>query len=275
MRTAVASLPSGQQHDNEDWFSASPHLVVVLDGATARTNTGCIHGISWYAAHLGSALSQGAADANLSLSDVLATGIEHVAALHPQCDLTHEGTPSAAVAMVRLREGWADYLVLGDVSIVLDTSAGISAVSDERVSQTAPIERRIADGYPIGSVEKGDALVRMKHAELAMRNRPGGFWIAAADPSAASQALAGRIATEGLRRFAVLTDGAARIVNVFGELSWPELLDLAEKDGPETVLRRVRAAEESDPKGVRWPRNKRSDDATLALAVAEPSIAVG
>jgi len=271
MRTAVASLPSGQQGDNEDWFSASPHLVVVLDGATARTNTGCTHGISWYAAHLGSALSQGAADANLSLKDVLAAGIESVAALHPQCDLTHEGTPSAAVAMVRLQDGWVDYLVLGDVSIVLDTSAGISAVSDERVSQTAPIERRIADGYSIGSVEKSEALVRMKHAELAMRNRPGGYWIAAADPSAASQALARRIAIGSLRRFAVLTDGAARIVNVFGELSWRELLDLAEKDGPETVLRRVRVAEESDPEGVRWPRNKRSDDATLALAVAEPS----
>jgi hypothetical protein len=273
MRTAVASLPSGQQDDNEDWFSVSPHLVVVLDGATARTNTGCVHGISWYAAHLGSALSEGAAEANLSLKEVLAAGIDHVAALHPQCDLTHEGTPSAAVAMVRLRDSCADYLVLGDVSIVLETTAGISAVSDERVSQTATTERRLADGHPIGSVEKSRALVRMKHAELAMRNRTDGYWIAAADPSAASQAFVGRIAIDDLRRFAVLTDGAARIVNVFGQLSWRELLDLAEKDGPETVLRRVRSAEESDPEGVRWPRNKRSDDATLALAVADLSTA--
>ena len=76
-----------------------------------------------------------------------------------------------------------------------------------------------------------------------------------------------RISTGGLRRFAVLTDGAARIVNPFGEMSWAGLLDLAETESPETVLRRVREVEVSDPLGVRWPRNKRSDDATLILAL--------
>jgi len=110
----------------------------------------------------------------------------------------------------------------------------------------------------------------MKHAELAWRNREGGYWIAATDPAAADHALTGRIATSDLRRFAVLTDGAARIVDIFGELSWQELLDVAETDGPKAVLRRVRASEQSDPDGVRWPRNKRSDDATLALTIAEP-----
>jgi hypothetical protein len=135
------------------------------------------------------------------------------------------------------------------------------------VSQTAAAERREADAHLIGSPLKDEAMIRMKHAELAMRNRSGGYWIAAADPAAAEHATAGRVSTGELQRFAVLTDGAARIVTPFGELSWRELLDLAETEGPEAVLRRVRAAEASDPLGQRWPRNKRSDDATLALAV--------
>jgi hypothetical protein len=269
MRISGASLPSGKDDDNEDWYSASPHLVVVLDGATARTDTGCVHGISWYAAHLGAALTEGAAGADLPLREVLARAIERVAARHPECDLTHEGTPSAAVGMVRIRDGAADYLVLGDVSMVFDASAEINTVSDERVSGTAAAERFLADSHPIGSGEKNDALIRMKRAELAMRNRNDGFWIAAADPAAASHAVTSRIATEDLRRFAVLTDGAARIVGLFEELSWREVLDLAEKQGPETVLRRVRATEEADPNGIRWPRNKRSDDATIALAIAD------
>jgi hypothetical protein len=107
----------------------------------------------------------------------------------------------------------------------------------------------------------------MKHAELAIRNRSSGYWIAAADPAEAEHATVGRIATDELRRFAVLTDGASRIVTPFDELSWRERLNLAETEGPEAALRRVRAAEASDPLGQRWPRNKRSDDATLALAV--------
>src|SRR4051795_7928168 len=129
MRTAVASLASGTAEENEDWHSASPRLFVVLDGATARTNTGCLHGISWYAAHLGAALSEGAYDSDRSLTDVLASGIARVAGLHPSCDLSHEGTPSAAVAMVRLNDGWAEYLVLGDVSVVFDTSDKVVVIS--------------------------------------------------------------------------------------------------------------------------------------------------
>ncbi|MCO8274788.1 protein phosphatase 2C domain-containing protein [Actinoplanes sp. TRM 88003] len=267
MRTTAASLASDANGENEDWYSASARSLVVLDGATARTDTGCQHGISWYAAHLGAALSEGALDLSASLPEILAGGIARVAGLHPSCDLTHKGTPSAAVAMVRLAGEFLEYLVLGDVSIVLDGSNGIVAVSDERVSQTAASERRNADTFAIGSVEKNAAMVQMKHAELAMRNRADGYWIAAADPTAAEHALNGLISTGELRRFAVLTDGAARIVNPFGEMSWAGLLDLAETDSPEAVLRRVREAEAGDPLGVRWPRNKRSDDATLILAL--------
>ncbi|GAA0439294.1 hypothetical protein Aca07nite_49210 [Actinoplanes capillaceus] len=267
MRTTAASLASNEDGENEDWYSASPRSLVVLDGATARTNTGCQHGISWYAAHLGAALSEGALDTESPLTTILEEGIARVAGLHPSCDLAHEGTPSAAVAMVRLSDGFLEYLVLGDVSIILDGNDGIVAVSDERVSQTAADERRNADSFPIGSAEKSAAMVKMKHAELAMRNRDGGYWIAAADPTAAEHALTGRIKAVELRRFAVVTDGAARIVSPFGELSWVELLDLAEEESPEAVLRRVRQAEASDPLGTRWPRNKRSDDATLILAL--------
>lgn len=270
MRTTAASLPSSGDGDNEDWYSASPHLVVVLDGATARTGTGCVHGISWYAAHLGAALSEGAFDLELPLEKVLAMGIDRVADLHRSCDLNHEGTPSAAVAIVRVDDaGWTEYLVLGDVTVLLDTDSGVVAVSDGRVSQTALTERRIADKYPIGSAEKNAAMVSMKHAELAMRNRTGGYWIAAANPLAAAHALTNRLATRRVRRLAVLTDGAARIVDQFSELSWAGLLDVAEQDGPGAVLRRVRAAEDADPLGTHWPRNKRSDDATIVLALSD------
>jgi len=267
MRTAVDSLASGTGAENEDWYFASPYLFVVLDGATARTNTGCAHGVSWYAAQLGAALSEGAHDPSTPLTDVLASGIARVAGLHPACDLSHEGTPSAAVAMVRPVGGWADYLVLGDVSVIFDRGGEVVVISDDRVSQTAVAERRAADAYPTGSPEKNDAMVRMKHAELAMRNREGGYWIAAAEPAAARHARVGRVALAEVRRFAVLTDGATRIVSQFGELSWYEVLDLAETEGPQAVLRKVRAVESSDPRGLRWPRNKPSDDATMAIAV--------
>lgn len=260
---STASEPGAAGDPNEDWVSASASAVVVLDGSTARTDTGCVHGVSWYAAALGTRLAAFAADQDVPLSQALATAIGQVAAGHHGCDLTHPGTPSAVVAVLRTSGSRLEYLVLGDTLIVMETSAGLTVVTDDRVEATARAERRAADRYPIGSPEKHAALVRMKRVELAARNRPGGFWAAAADPAVVDQATVGSFSAGEIRRAAVLTDGAARIVSMFALLDWHGVLDLLDKAGPDELIRRVRAAEATDPDGIRWPRNKRGDDATV------------
>lgn len=269
MRILAASEPSKADKLNEDWFSASPNLVVVLDGATARTETGCIHGVSWYAAQLGAAVSAQASDASIALPTALAAAITTVAEKHPDCDLTSPGTPSAAVAVLRRTSAHLEYLVLGDVGIVLASDSDLSVIIDDRVDKTAQVERRAADIHLIGSREKAAALIRMKHAELAARNTEGGFWVSAADPSVVRHAIVDIAPIGAVTRLVLLTDGAARFVRLFNEGNWKDLLDLLEDHGPSEVLRRVREREESDPVGARWPRNKKSDDATLVY-VAEP-----
>jgi hypothetical protein len=69
----------------------------------------------------------------------------------------------------------------------------------------------------------------------------------------------------GLQRGAVLSDGATRLVDRFGLLDWPSFLDVLAKHGPDAIIQRVRAAEDSDPDGRRWPRGKRHDDASAAF----------
>jgi hypothetical protein len=91
---------------------------------------------------------------------------------------------------------------------------------------------------------------------------PAGYWVAAADPQAASQALTGSLPTKSLRRAVLLSDGASRLVDPFRLATWEELLALLDESGPEELLRQVRAAEAVDPEGRQWPRTKRSDDAT-------------
>src|SRR5437588_9355589 len=53
MRVSTVTEPGDPARDNEDWVTADPDLVIVLDGATARTATGCAHGIAWYARNPG------------------------------------------------------------------------------------------------------------------------------------------------------------------------------------------------------------------------------
>jgi hypothetical protein len=170
------------------------------------------------------------------------------------------------VALVRINDDELEYLILGDTTLAVQTMTGVQVIIDDRVEKSAEPERRQADLFPIGSPQKHAALVTMKHAELAVRNQPGGYWVAQADPEAASHAITGRIPASNVARFAVLTDGAARIVQTFDLLDWPSVLDLLDQRGPGEVIRRVRAVESADPDGARWPRNKRHDDATIAFA---------
>lgn len=270
MLTVAAATQAGGHSPNEDLAIIRPHLFAVLDGATVRTGTGCVHGVPWYVDRLAAAFTA-AAEPDASLVDALAAAISAAVKAHPECELTHPGTPSAGIGVVRIAQDEVEWLVLGDVTVVIDTPAELHIVSDDRVSKTAAAERAAADMHPIGSPEKAAALLPMKHAELAARNRPGGYWIAAADPSAAAHSLIGSVDRESVRRIALLSDGAARAIT-FGCHTWEEALVLLEKAGPTSLISQVREAEAQDPLGLRWPRNKVSDDATVVFSAMEDSM---
>jgi Protein phosphatase 2C len=272
MRAALATQPGSQDAANEDWAGVlAPGLAVVLDGLSAPdgTGTGCRHGTPWFVSQLGPRLLALAADPARSLADALAEAIRQVASLHPGCDLTHPGTPSATVVLLRALEDRADYLALADATLLLDTSEGLKVVTDERVSQLAGKEREAANQVPTGSALKLRRRAQLTRALRRARNRPGGYWVAAADPRAASQAVTGTLPATSLRRAVLLSDGASRLVDLFELAIWEELLALLDENGPDELLRQVRAAEAVDPEGRQWPRTKRSDDATavyLALS---------
>ncbi|MFC0436620.1 hypothetical protein [Kutzneria buriramensis] len=261
MLIQLATKPGSVNADNEDCAACNPRAMVVLDGLTARTDTGCAHGVAWFAERLATSILD---HSHLDPTEALRAGILHTAGLHARsCDLTNPATPCAAVGIVKIDGDRLRYLALGDVTIVIDSGTNQLAISDLRVNKTALAERAEADALPADSSDKAAALIKMKRAEIAARNTPGGYWIAAADPSAADEAITGEMPLFAVRRVAVLTDGAARAVDPFSLYSWRGALDVLTNDGPRELISQVRAAEESDPLGKLWPRNKISDDATV------------
>jgi hypothetical protein len=152
--------------------------------------------------------------------------------------------------MVLLRAGdeGADYLALADATLLLDTVDGLQVVSDARVNQLAGKEREAANRVPTGSALKLRRRAQLTRALRRAWNRPGGYWVAAADPQAASQAVTGSLPRKNLHRAVLLSDGASRLVDPFRLATWEELLALLDENGPEELLRQVRAAEAVDPK---------------------------
>jgi hypothetical protein len=276
MRAAIATQAGSQDTANEDWAGvAAPGLAVLLDGLSAPdgTGTGCRHGTPWYVSHLGPQLLALASDPSRSLADALAEAIRQVASLHPGCDLTHPGTPSATVVLLRTLDKGADYLALADAVLLLDTTDGLKVVSDERVDQLAAKERAAAQ-VPSGSALKLRRRAQFTKALRRNRNRPGGYWVAAADPQAASQAITGSLPSKTLHRAVLLSDGASRLVDLFKLATWEELVALLDENGPDGLLHQIRAAEAIDPEGRQWPRTKHSDDATAVYLVLDEATSI-
>ncbi len=73
MRVVLASEPGTPGWPNEDFAAVAPGAAVLLDGCTTfppGTETGCVHGVAWYARTLGGALlSTITADPPVPLAD--------------------------------------------------------------------------------------------------------------------------------------------------------------------------------------------------------------
>jgi hypothetical protein len=226
--------------ENEDLVVAGTNWAVVLDGATLRkgVDCGCTHGPGWLVRRLGGELAGRLSSDNGPLADLLAESIKAVRDLHPECDLDNRDSPSTTVAVLRWGQT-VEWLVLADSPVLLDTGSEVQVIRDDRV-----------DRLPSYTTE----------AVRAARNSPDGFWVASTRPEAAYEALTGE--ASDVRRAALLSDGASRLVERFGLMDWTELLDLLGREGPEELIRRTRASEAQGPE---LPRGKRYDDATAVL----------
>ncbi|MEU2155660.1 protein phosphatase 2C domain-containing protein [Streptomyces sp. NPDC019396] len=250
---------------NEDFATWDDQVAIVVDGAGMPDSLTppCIHGVSWYARTLGTAL-RAAASGGGTLRDALAEAIASTADAHRDtCSVDDPLSPSATLALLRFRDDAVEWLVLGDCTLVLDHGGTVEAISDTRLATVAPSERAAMKSAPRGSSERRQLHTRLVRAERELRNQPGGYWVAASDPQAADAALAGSFPAGGVARAVLMTDGAARLVTTFALADWSTCLDILQGQGPEILIGRVREAELTDVAMSRWPRSKNHDDATV------------
>ncbi|MBY8342697.1 protein phosphatase 2C domain-containing protein [Streptomyces spinosirectus] len=259
MHTELVSEPGDPARPNEDFAAAAVPasgqggVVVVLDGVTPpRGGTGCLHSVPWYVAHLGGALTELTVSlTDVPLAETLSRAIARTAQTHiGTCDLSHPRTPQATVVMARWGAETVEYLVLSDSALLVESPTGsVTAVLDDRLSRLPR------------SALATDTLV-----DATIRNKEGGFFTAAADPSVAERAVTGVLPRHEVRALAALTDGATRWVEKFHEGTWEDCFGLLRKEGARALVERVRALEIADTERKFLRRSKTHDDATVVYA---------
>lgn len=234
----------GKPRPTEDHVVVLDHAVVLLDGATAPGPE--LPSGGWYAGLLAEELAGGLrAKPDEDLIMLLSDAIAAVAAAH---ELRPGASPSSTVAMLRWNSARVDGLVLADSPIVAFGSTGADRLADDRLALLRSAGRLSTT-----------AEVR------ALRNRPEGFWVAEADPAAASHARGRSWPLTSLDAVLLASDGVSAGIDDYGLFDWPHVLATARDRGLLSVLEAIRDAESADPDGDRWPRPKRHDDQALVL----------
>jgi hypothetical protein len=249
---------------NEDFVGAAGGAVVLLDGAgIPGTSTICRHGTAWYATTLGGALlSRLTSHREPDLRTILSGAIGEVADLHRgTCDIADVSSPQATVLVVRLDERGAEYLLLGDCTLLAGTRhrAPMVVTDDREATLRRNLDPLLESRVP-GTPEHDAAIRSYVGALRARRNQPGGYWLAKDDPVAADEAVCGILSGSQDTSFALLSNGVTRLVDRYSILTWEALFDLCCSGGPSEVLRVLRDHETRiDPDGTD------TDDATAAL----------
>ncbi|HEY3691622.1 MAG TPA: hypothetical protein VGL46_15220 [Pseudonocardiaceae bacterium] len=260
LNTISCQLPA--IHASDDKIVTTASSVIMLDGASAFVPVPVAPAV--YAHTLGNRLQQQLDHApGGDLTELLAAAIDDVAA---ELDLHPGRSPSSTVTIVREHDGWLDILLLGDNLVVLPQGA----ITDARLSRldlepARQYRQRLASGSGFDDTHRA-ILRRLQTQQAARRNRPGGYWIAEADPTAARHALVHRVRVREISWVGLATDGAYKPMQHLGLDNWSRLATLDEAGLQQILGRCERWEARHDPTAVELPRAKCHDDKSIAFA---------
>lgn len=268
-RVRAAERAAGDR-PSQDRVVVLTRAVAVLDGAS--TPDPSEHDGGWYAGQLATELGRRLEDDTVDLATVLADAIAAVATGHR---LAPGESPSSTVTVLRWTDERVDGLVLGDSPLVtVHVDGRLEEVVDDRLAYVAPRQRvayhdRLAAGGGYDDTHRR-LLRELVGEQRRHRNRPDGYWIAEADAGAAGHAIVRSWPAAAVTAALLATDGVSRGIGGYALPDWRSAYDLATNAGPQALLDAVRAPEEEDPDGRRWPRSKRHDDQALVVVVWGP-----
>ena len=269
---------------NEDFVRSTSRYGIVVDGATGLVPAPAVSGryatnAQWFSHTVGAATCD-ALDAGAPVEEALASAVvaarEELEAAFgcPLAAADPDAVPSATLALAVVPGdaielyGLADsplVAVMRDGSTFFSTDGVLEGLDAEarRVAMTRAEEARARTGRNLTGSEKRTLVDDVILAHRRLRNTEGGYWCL--DPSGVGLAHLRRatLPREDVIAVAGMSDGMWRAFGDFGLADASVELPGLAPGRVRELLARLRALEDDDPDYVRFPRLKRSDDASL------------
>jgi hypothetical protein len=268
------TLPGDPAKPNEDFLAHSAQAALVIDGATPLGDS-LMPGPSdaaWIAqfgarrlmAHLGEDKSP-----RKALRDALGDAEKSFKALrrHPPEEMWQ--TPCASMMLAVPDDGGVEFFWFGDcAALVKHGDAAVSVVGetfDKRAAEamrarTIAKEKNLS---PASGLSRPEFIGALRSA----RNRinSGSYWLFSPDARAASHVSRRVIKTAPGTVLLLATDGFAALASDYGVYGADSLMEASLSRGLAALGEELRAIEAGDSGGDKFPRFKKSDDATALL----------
>ena len=269
------SLPGDPLKPNDDAFGHADNAAVVLDGATSLGDP-LMPGESdaaWLA-HFGArrliAHVRGGDAPEDALRHALADAQKSYTALRRRAPAEQWEIPFASMAFAFEAPDGFDFLWFGDCAGLLrrpDQSVEVLGDSMDSKAQESQRAAKLAKEAGVAPIDAGGNRIQFLPALRKARNRvnTGKHWAFSPDPRAADFVARQDVAASKGAILLLASDGFLALVSDYGRYSAHTLMDKAIAKGLGILADELREIEDADPQGHKYPRFKKSDDATAML----------
>lgn len=271
----MLSLPGNPAKPNDDAFCHSETLAAVFDGATGLGEQ--LLPVDSDAAWIARRGAEGLIlheTPDLSPREILSRAAFdaekqfHELRLRPPAE-TYE-IPFASMMLLSAREDRMEALWFGDcAALVKPPNASANIVGDaldKRAAEAARVAKLAAakNLAPAAGVSRAEYLPALRAARNRM-NTVEGSWAFSPDARCAEHAQSLAFAAPSGTHMLLVSDGFLALASDYLRYDADTLLEAAISKGLRALYNELRAIEDADPEGRKYPRFKKSDDATAVL----------
>jgi len=269
---------------NEDRYGHSDSIGFVVDGATGLGEKQYMAGFpsdaAWFAELSAHALlnnTDAQKDTRLFLARFMETARKAFFSSHNNQEIPRYAWPSASIALISLEESKLTFSGLGDCTAYVGMPGSqvqkYSALQDfaQAESAFAQIHVAMANGIQGESLlDSADTLEQLRKARSTHNTPEGSIWTLGLEPAAAEHLQQKTIPVAKGGEILICSDGFSALEETYQSYSPGSFVEAARSQGLKALYHQLRDIEQTiDPLGKKYPRFKRSDDATALFLSIE------
>lgn len=263
---------------NEDIVYVTDSYGWVIDGATGlnkKNFTGCSSDAYWFVNEWNNYLKDNILDNDTSIQEVVFKGIDYISNKFYQIatkNIDKIDFPSASIAVIRINNAKVEYFLLGDCTLVVENKNGKSLIIKQnlldKLDTKAKIEMsELMVNKGVNFMEARQKINSLLIKHRLLKNTPDGYWTLEFDKNAVKNCLCGCLDFEKCQKILLMSDGFSAIFDNYNYVDENNIISLVEKHGLKKICKIIRFIEEEDADILKFPRFKKSDDASAVILV--------